>query len=327
MLEGKKSFVVNLQYKENNFRRYKAFVLATTLEASLFLTAFIAPPVKAVPYKNVTKDVETAVVVDFNEQIPRETVVEIPVDPLSVMIPYYSNVYDINEDTINMIYEINKNEINSNKFPSIEAGLLEFIREYYKGNDTIDKTPIIEDNTNEDFIRIITKYGMIYGFNDNEISQLIAIHNWESQYGSSLACQNKNNQGGLQSQGQNLSYRTDEIGCIEFVRNTYLLKQVAMKQSYYNENESLLFNINPIYCPPHAQYVKQDGVWVYSDKPLEGIYWYKAIMGLTNQSKDIIAFETALEEVKEEETMKYSPNIVVISNDNFKGSIVKQRKN
>ena len=152
-----------------------------------------------------------------------------------------------------VLYE---NNVNNFKIgDTIEAEIIDIIYSYYETN-LYEKSEIEYNNhTNEEQEDCIIKYALINGIADTDtICTMLAVHRLESNWGDSEYCRNYNNLGGIYGTNPNNNeyeikkYPNLDVAAIDFVRVFARIKKQCQDLPTYSEQNTLEYNMNPIYC-------------------------------------------------------------------------------
>lgn len=165
----------------------------------------------------------------------------------------YCKIFKISDDIKNKLYEDNVNKFKIGD--TIESEIADIIYSYYETN-LYEKNEIEYNNyTNEEQEDAIIKYALINGVSDTDtICTMLAVHRLESQWGNSEYCRNYNNLGGIYGTNPNNNeyeikkYPNLDVAAIDFVRVFIRIKKQCQELPTYSEQNTLEYNMNPIYC-------------------------------------------------------------------------------
>ncbi len=163
------------------------------------------------------------------------------------MIAEFANIYFLDYNTVEQLYNSNKSVIDSSENP--KKTFIVMVKDYFYQTD-IDKTPIVSNKTREekeDYIIHMAKD--IYGVEDKELLALIlAIHRLETGNSTSRRCVYDNNLGGVTDGSGFLTFKTFEIGAECFVRTVTNRVNEAYASPYYDYSLPIEYNIQEVYC-------------------------------------------------------------------------------
>lgn len=176
------------------------------------------------------------------------------------MIKKYADMYFIDFDTAKALIKNNVGNLQAYDRP--EVAVIECFKEYHWNNPNIDKTPIISDLTEEEKERKILEFANIHGVEDKDVlATIIAVHRVETGRGTSNIYLNYNNCGGNmeydpETDSQSLiEYKTFEIGAESFIKQFLYVKKTVEQSENYDPNQSLEYNMDPMYCGE----IREDG--------------------------------------------------------------------
>ena len=194
---------------------------------------------------------QSQVIVNDTENIMNEKKEELTSE--EKIIKKYSDMYLVDYDVAKNIIVNNIEDINSKD--SFEIGVIEYIKNYHWDCDSIDKTPIISNLTEEEKEEKILEFANVYGiYDENTLATLIAAHRLETARGTSDIYINANNCGGnmeydSETDTQSLiRFKTFEIGAECFVRQFLNVKNKVESSEDYDSSKSLAYYMDPIYC-------------------------------------------------------------------------------
>lgn len=193
---------------------------------------------------------------------------------LQSKVKEYSAMYFIDYSRALQVVESRKDEIKTN-YQNEEFGILSIISEMYYNDSSINKAPQRSNISSMEREKLLLKFAKVYGITDaNSVTTMLAIYRLETGNGSSPACVNKNNFGGLKSKTSRgdydvMSFKSPEIGAAAMVDTFLSIKNRTINSSHYNPSRSLEDNLNVIYCgetswPVKVREIKRDIVNDYN---------------------------------------------------------------
>jgi hypothetical protein len=169
-------------------------------------------------------------------------------------IEEYSEMFFIDEEKALEIIESNKEEV-ENEYVNEEVGIIRVLASHFHDDTSISKTPIVSDITPLEREKLIIQFAKVHGVSDvDTLATMLAVHRLETGKGTSPACIEKNNFGGLRARNRKtgkyyvMSFKTPEIGAEAMVRTFLNIKQKSLNSKNYKPNSSLEENMNKIYC-------------------------------------------------------------------------------
>lgn len=191
------------------------------------------------------------------------------------IVEKYSRIFFLDYNTVLASIRENHDKIAYESMTE-EAGIIEVISEAYYNDDTIDKTPIVSDLTSQDREGLLLEFAKAYGISEEDtLATILAIYRLETGRGTSEACIQYNNYGGLMTSknGNNVlrKFKTAEIGAISQIATFFNILEKSKKRESYDPNRPMEENLFPIYCPEESwvEKVRKIKLEVYEDYNLE----------------------------------------------------------
>ena len=177
-------------------------------------------------------------------------------------IKEYSNMYFIDYNRALEVIEEHKEEI-KNGYVNQEVGIIRVLANEFTNDSGIDKMIVRSDISALEREKSILKFAKVHEIKDvNTLATMLAVYRLETGNGTSPACVDQNNYGGLRARDSKtgnyyiLSFKTSEIGAEAFVNSFLKIKRMTQSSRGYNPNLSLEANMNHIYCGEASWTVK-----------------------------------------------------------------------
>lgn len=190
----------------------------------------------------------------------------------------YADIFLVDQETKQYLYTLNLNLLLGSQH--LELDIMNIMYDYYE--DNIYQPNILEPNnySEEEQELAILKYAKIVGIEDeNILTTMLAVHELETGHGQSEWCRSYYNLGGVMDTNPNdpsevsiKHYPNLDVAAFDYVKVFVRIMDRCKKEDWYNENYSLEYNMNPIYCTEKMN----------SDDP----EWYEIVSEIKEEIKD-----------------------------------------
>lgn len=172
---------------------------------------------------------------------------------IDYLFSYYGDIFEMSEDLVLKLYGENVDRLMTSN--NVEQDVIDVVYTYFE-NNLYDEIPSTHnDHTEEEQLLAILKYAKIRGVTDRDVLlTMLAVHKLETGHGESDYCRDYNNLGGIFFTNPNTNdfgikhYPNLEVAAIDFNNVFIRIMERCKTKEWYDSNQSLEWNMNPIYC-------------------------------------------------------------------------------
>ena len=166
----------------------------------------------------------------------------------------YADIFLVDNDAKQYLYTLNLNILLGSQH--LELDVMNIMYDYYEEN--IYQPNILEPNnySEEEQELAILRYARLLGIEDEDVlTTMLAVHELETGHGESEWCRQYYNLGGVMDVNPNdpsevsiKHYPNLDVAAFDYVKVFVRIMERCQREEWYDANQSLEYNMNPIYC-------------------------------------------------------------------------------